>query len=104
MQYKFYVDGEWRHDEHQPFVNGNYGVVNTILLSSEEDMVPTVYTPEAPGRANMDVDNDGYMRLVRIFFFFRNWSSFYFLVDAPLLFRECGIKPKIYFETIQLIQ
>ncbi|CAI9284786.1 unnamed protein product [Lactuca saligna] len=25
-QYKFIVDGEWRHDEHQPFVTGNYGV------------------------------------------------------------------------------
>ena len=67
MQYKFVVDGEWRHDEHQPFVNGNYGIVNTIFLSGEPDMLPPVFTPEAPGRSNMDVDNDVYMRAVRLF-------------------------------------
>ncbi|KAL5566062.1 hypothetical protein UlMin_029226 [Ulmus minor] len=61
-QYKFVVDGEWRHDEHQPFVNGNYGIVNTIFLSGEPDMLPPIFTPEAPGRSNMDVDNDVYMR------------------------------------------
>ncbi|PON37846.1 AMP-activated protein kinase [Trema orientale] len=65
-QYKFFVDGEWRHDEQQPFVNGNYGVVNTIFLSGERDMVPTAFPSEAPGRTNMDVDNDVYMRVEAI--------------------------------------
>lgn len=41
-QYKFFVDGEWRHDEHQPFVNGNYGVVNTVFIAREPDVVPNV--------------------------------------------------------------
>ncbi|KAG2260083.1 hypothetical protein Bca52824_079377 [Brassica carinata] len=50
-QYKFYVDGEWRHDEHQPFVNGNGGVMNTILITVP-DMVPTGFSP-----SNMDVDD-----------------------------------------------
>ncbi|XP_015875088.2 sucrose nonfermenting 4-like protein [Ziziphus jujuba] len=55
-QYKFFVDGEWKHDEHQPFVSGTYGVVNTILINNEPS-IPN-FTPEAPGRSNMEVDND----------------------------------------------
>ncbi|CAB4285334.1 unnamed protein product [Prunus armeniaca] len=57
-QYKFYVDGEWRHNEQQPFVTGNCGTVNTIFLAGEPDMVPTSFSPETSGRSNMDVDND----------------------------------------------
>lgn len=68
MQYKFFVDGEWQHDEHQPFVRGDYGVVNTIFLGREPGM--TNFTPEAPGRSNMDVDNDVIMRVVRFLFLF----------------------------------
>ncbi|GLT50452.1 hypothetical protein SLA2020_239380 [Shorea laevis] len=34
-QYKFYVDGEWQYDEHQPCVRGNYDVVNTVLITRE---------------------------------------------------------------------
>ncbi|CAL5325886.1 unnamed protein product [Camellia sinensis] len=37
LRYKFFVDGEWRHDEHQPFVSGNYGVVNSVFLAKEPD-------------------------------------------------------------------
>ncbi|CAL5340258.1 unnamed protein product [Camellia sinensis] len=37
LRYKFFVDGEWRHDEHQPFVSGNYGVVNSVFLAREPD-------------------------------------------------------------------
>ena len=59
LQYKFYVDGEWRHDEHQPFVNGNGGVMNTILITLP-DMVPTGFSP-----SNMDVD-DFSQQMVRI--------------------------------------
>ncbi|KAK3012836.1 hypothetical protein RJ639_008615, partial [Escallonia herrerae] len=62
--YKFFVDGEWRHDDHQPFVSGNYGVVNTIFLAGEPDMIPAFFSPETPGGSNMDVDNDPFHRLV----------------------------------------
>lgn len=60
MQYKFFVDGEWRHDEHQPYVSGNYGVVNTIFL--ERDSVPVPPVPanlsSDTGRSSMEVDGD----------------------------------------------
>ncbi|KAK4427656.1 Sucrose nonfermenting 4-like protein [Sesamum alatum] len=60
-QYKFFVDGEWRHDEHQPFVSGNYGVVNTIYLPREPDTIPAVFNTEIAGRSNMDVDSDPFL-------------------------------------------
>ncbi|XP_058223399.1 sucrose nonfermenting 4-like protein [Rhododendron vialii] len=62
-QFKFFVDGEWRHDERQPFVTGNYGVVNTVYLATENDEIPGIYNPETPGRCNMEVDNDMFLRL-----------------------------------------
>ncbi|KAJ7977964.1 sucrose nonfermenting 4-like protein [Quillaja saponaria] len=62
-QYKFNVDGEWRHDEQQPFVSGNYGVVNTIFLTREPDTVLSIFGPETPARSHMDVDNDVFMHL-----------------------------------------
>lgn len=66
LQYKFYVDGEWRHNEQQPFVTGNIGIVNTLFLGGgEPDMVPTIFSPETSGRSNMDVD-DVFTRLVSI--------------------------------------
>ncbi|XP_057513706.1 sucrose nonfermenting 4-like protein [Actinidia eriantha] len=65
-QFKFFVDGEWRHDEHQPFVTGNYGVVNTVFLPREADAIHAIYSPETPGRSNMDVDNDLFLRLEAI--------------------------------------
>lgn len=66
MQYKFFIDGEWMYDQHQPFVCENYGVVNTIFLAPREgDLVPTIYSPE-PVRSNMDIDND-VMPVVRLF-------------------------------------
>ncbi|KAL0357320.1 UNVERIFIED_CONTAM: Sucrose nonfermenting 4-like protein [Sesamum calycinum] len=55
---QIFVDGEWRHDEHQPFVSGNYGVVNTIYLPREPDTIPAVFSTEIAGRSNMDVDSD----------------------------------------------
>ncbi|XP_061338054.1 sucrose nonfermenting 4-like protein [Gastrolobium bilobum] len=57
-QYKFNVDGEWRHDEQQPFVFGNYGLVNTIYLVREPSILPAILRVEAPGRSHMEVDND----------------------------------------------
>ncbi|MBA0680840.1 hypothetical protein Goari_012517, partial [Gossypium aridum] len=56
-QFKFFVDGEWRHDEHQPFVNDNYGIVNTIFIAREPNLVAPSFSPETPGRSNMDVDD-----------------------------------------------
>lgn len=66
-QYKFYVDGEWRHDENQPYVSGNYGIVNSLLLTGEPDRVPSVASLGPPGsRDNMDVDNETFRRVVNL--------------------------------------
>ncbi|XP_015570619.1 sucrose nonfermenting 4-like protein [Ricinus communis] len=54
-QYKFFVDGEWRYDEHQPSVSGNYGVVNTVFLPREPNMVPPIPNSETAG-SNMELD------------------------------------------------
>ncbi|GAB2277485.1 AMP-activated serine/threonine-protein kinase regulatory subunit [Dionaea muscipula] len=48
-QFKFNVDGEWRHDEHQDVVSGSYGIVNTVFLARD--------SPETPRRSNMEVDD-----------------------------------------------
>ncbi|KAK7397200.1 hypothetical protein VNO78_18367 [Psophocarpus tetragonolobus] len=56
-QYKFNVDGEWRHDEQQPFVSGSYGVVNTIYIVREPDILPSILGTETPGRSHMELDN-----------------------------------------------
>lgn len=65
-QYKFIVDGEWRHDENQPFVSGSYGTVNTLLLARESDYLPAVLTTRITPSSNMDVDNQAFQRLVRV--------------------------------------
>ncbi|CAN1219902.1 Sucrose nonfermenting 4-like protein [Linum perenne] len=57
-QYKFIVDGEWRHDEHQPFESGSFGVVNTVFLPREPDVVPASFSSGGPGRSNMDLENN----------------------------------------------
>ncbi|XP_010931609.1 sucrose nonfermenting 4-like protein isoform X2 [Elaeis guineensis] len=63
-QYKFYVDGEWRHDEQQPFVTGNYGIVNTLFLTREPDPIPAILSPGTPGnRRNMDVDIEAFQHV-----------------------------------------
>ncbi|KAK7387879.1 hypothetical protein VNO78_22676 [Psophocarpus tetragonolobus] len=64
-QYKFFVDGEWRHDEHQPYVSGEYGIVNTVLLATDPNIVP-VLTPDIVSGSNMDVDNEAFRRMVRL--------------------------------------
>ncbi|WOL03323.1 sucrose nonfermenting 4-like protein isoform X2 [Canna indica] len=54
-QFKFFVDGEWRHDERQPFLTGNYGIVNTIYLPPESALL----SPRTPNsRVGMDLDNE----------------------------------------------
>ncbi|WJX85406.1 AMP-activated serine/threonine-protein kinase regulatory subunit [Trifolium repens] len=57
-QYKFNVDGEWRHDIEQPIVSGTYGVVNTIYVVREPDILPAILSAETPSRSHMEVDND----------------------------------------------
>lgn len=65
MQYKFFVDGEWRHDEHQPYVSGEYGIVNTVFLATDPNYM-TVLTPEVTSGNSMDVDNEAFRRMVRV--------------------------------------
>lgn len=65
-QFKFIVDGEWRHDEHQPFVTGNYGTVNTLLLPRESDYNHAVLSPHMTSGSSMDVDNEVFQRVVRV--------------------------------------
>ncbi|KAK7392001.1 hypothetical protein VNO78_20427 [Psophocarpus tetragonolobus] len=57
-QYKFNVDGEWRHDEHQPFESGDCGMVNTICLVREPNILLPILRSETPSRSHMEVDND----------------------------------------------
>eukprot|EP00262_Sarcandra_glabra_P006907 TRINITY_DN1946_c1_g4_i1.p1 TRINITY_DN1946_c1_g4~~TRINITY_DN1946_c1_g4_i1.p1 ORF type:complete len:503 (+),score=67.72 TRINITY_DN1946_c1_g4_i1:221-1729(+) len=66
-QFKFYVDGEWRHDERQPFVTGNYGMVNTVFIARESDPIPAMLSPDTHGsRTSMDVDNAVFQRVVTL--------------------------------------
>ena len=67
IQYKFVVDGEWKLDENRPFVNSNYGTVNTLLLGNKADYLPTMSCAQVPPVASMDVDNDTFQRVVRDF-------------------------------------
>lgn len=69
MQYKFNVDGEWRHDEQQPFASGNYGVVNTTYLAREPDVLSAILSAETPSRSHMEVDNDVFGQAVSLVFF-----------------------------------
>ncbi|GAU11514.1 hypothetical protein TSUD_345040 [Trifolium subterraneum] len=57
-QYKFNVDGEWRHAIDQPIANGTYGVVNTIHVVREPDILPAILSAETTSRSHMEVDND----------------------------------------------
>ena len=68
MQYKFFVDGEWRHDERQPTISGEFGIVNTLYLTREYNQINTLSSPSTPGsRMNMDVDNENFQHTVRKF-------------------------------------
>ncbi|KAF7145084.1 hypothetical protein RHSIM_Rhsim04G0219500 [Rhododendron simsii] len=65
-QYKFIVDGEWRHDAHLPIVSGNYGEVHTVFVGGESGCVPPILIPEIQPGSNMDVDNDAFQRVVKV--------------------------------------
>ncbi|THU56521.1 hypothetical protein C4D60_Mb11t18100 [Musa balbisiana] len=65
-QYKFFVDGEWRHDERQPHMVGNYGIVNSLIVTQEPSM-QTILSPETPNnRMNMDVDHENFRHVVSL--------------------------------------
>ncbi|XP_044500431.1 sucrose nonfermenting 4-like protein isoform X2 [Mangifera indica] len=64
-QFKFFVDGEWQHDDHQPYMSGEYGTVNTVFLTAEPSFMPGI-NPLASCGSNMDVDNEAFQRVVRI--------------------------------------
>ena len=65
MQYKFFVDGEWRHDDRQPFVTGKYGTVNTVLITREPDPISPIPVIDAPASGmNLDVDDEMLHRMV----------------------------------------
>lgn len=67
MQYKFFVDREWRHDEHQPYVSGEYGVVNTVFLASVPNEMPiSTPQPQVASGSSMDVDNVAIRPTVRV--------------------------------------
>ncbi|KAM7280558.1 hypothetical protein ACFE04_007692 [Oxalis oulophora] len=60
-QYKFCVDGEWKHDEHQPHTTiPVLGIVNTVLLAMQPNNTDGLnLNPNNPTRAtNMDEDGD----------------------------------------------
>ncbi|KAE8660141.1 Sucrose nonfermenting 4-like protein [Hibiscus syriacus] len=61
-EYKFLVDGEWRHDEPQPHKNGEYGIVNTFEAQHVPAQVPQVQ-PLLDVPNNMDV-NTGLMHRI----------------------------------------
>lgn len=62
MQYKFFVDGEWRHDERQPHKTGEYGVVNTFDAIPVPAEVPLVHR-RSEILNNMEVDNGLMVRI-----------------------------------------
>ncbi|KAJ0035666.1 hypothetical protein Pint_24561 [Pistacia integerrima] len=64
-QFKFCVDGEWRHDDHQPYTSSEYGIVNTVLLTTEPNFMSGI-NPSVPSGSNMDVDNEAFQRGVRV--------------------------------------
>ncbi|CAN0855776.1 Sucrose nonfermenting 4-like protein [Linum grandiflorum] len=61
--YKYFVDGEWRHDEHQSCVTSEYGMVNTLLFPVDAN-----YNPPTGSElhANMELDNEQFRRVVQV--------------------------------------
>ncbi|GAB4851260.1 AMP-activated serine/threonine-protein kinase regulatory subunit [Ancistrocladus abbreviatus] len=65
-EYKFFVDGEWRHDESKHCVNGSYGLVNTLILGGEPDHLTEASSAQISSVSNMDLDNEAFVRMVRV--------------------------------------
>lgn len=58
---------------HQPCVTGNFGTVNSVMLSRDSATVmltrdsgynPTIPSPQIPSGSSMDVDNAAFQRMV----------------------------------------
>ena len=49
-QYKFIVDGKWRHDETAPFMPDPLGNVNNWLFVRRIDPAPTTSSQQVPSR------------------------------------------------------
>jgi len=62
VQYQFCVDGVWRHDEQQPFINGFTDTVNTISVA-EPYMLHGM-----PSRSHMQLDSINFTRHMVCFF------------------------------------
>ncbi|KAG6764885.1 hypothetical protein POTOM_032374 [Populus tomentosa] len=60
-QYKFCVDGEWRHDELQPHSTTEYGIVNIVQFNMEAN-----FNPEMIPGSSMELDNEAFTRLVSV--------------------------------------
>ncbi|KAJ6431000.1 hypothetical protein OIU84_018500 [Salix udensis] len=60
-QYKFLVDGEWRHDELQPYTTTEYGILNTVHFNMEAN-----FNPEMIPGSSMELDNEAFTRLVSV--------------------------------------
>ncbi|CAL5403580.1 unnamed protein product [Camellia sinensis] len=91
LRYKFFVDGEWRHDEHQPFVSGNYGVVNSVFLKLGSLM----------GRSSMDVDNDPFFHFLEA-----NYLTKAFVIQVGLVDKNkavCDLWLVLIFVAIGLL-
>jgi hypothetical protein len=67
VQYKFIVDGEWRHDEQQAHMVDTNGNVNNWLLVTKQPhhILPPTSDPVTLG-ATMDVDHDMLHHIVTI--------------------------------------
>lgn len=65
-QYKFIVDGEWRHDEQQAHMADSHGHVNNWLLVTKGlyHIIPPTPDLVTVG-ATMDVDHDMEHHVVR---------------------------------------
>ena len=68
MQYKFCVDGEWRHDELQPHSTTEYGIVNIVQFNMEVN-----FNPEMIPGSSMELDNEAFTRLVRYILLRSSW-------------------------------
>lgn len=63
-QYKFIVDGVWRHDDQSPFMMDALGGINNYLHVRAPDLVPTPQIMEMPSLgAGMEVDHDPFRQL-----------------------------------------
>ncbi|XP_058743356.1 sucrose nonfermenting 4-like protein isoform X1 [Vicia villosa] len=53
-QYKFIVDGVWRHDEQKQFINASFGVVNTIFVE-QPYILPSINNAGTPSGSHMEL-------------------------------------------------